>query len=137
MSSTTTWIILELIRRNRFKSRWSSLTGCEIGDLHPATPVEYIATVTAEPLVTGSHCWLLIDLWAEQQRPSSAPFTPITEPLFIHCALIIADYQAVPVHHNNSPNWIIFIPLCRSQKIKIPVFFLFLCKLYLTYVNAC
>ena len=54
-----------------------------------------------------------------------------------HRAIVIQRYSAVPTHHNNSPNWIIFIPFCRSQKIKIPVFFLFLCKLYLTYVNVC
>ena len=36
---------------------------------------------------------------------------------------------AVPAHHNNSPNWIIFIPFCRSQKIKIPMFFSFLVQI--------
>ena len=46
-------------------------------------------------------------------------------------------FEAVPAHNNNSPNWIIFIPFCRSQKIKIPVFFLFFFKLYLSYVNVC
>ena len=28
-------------------------------------------------------------------------------------------------------------PFCRSRKIKIPVFFLFLCERYLTCVNVC